>query len=195
MTMNKITINDLMSLEQYSKERNDFRKKTMLLKTNRFVYLGDNLRLIFENRQTIFYQVQEMLRIEKIFVEQDILEELNTYNPLIPDGTNLKATMMLEYDNIIERKEKLSQLIDIEKQVYLQIANGNKIYPITNEDLERTTTTKTSAVHFMRFELSHTDITAFKDNKKVIFSVNHPKYQAQTQLTATQQQVLMLDFA
>lgn len=192
--MQAIHPNDLLNLENYEKIRDDFRSQTMKVKSKRFVNLGEHLRLLFENQQTITYQVQEMLRIEKISAEKDISEELKTYNPLIPNGSNLKATMMIEYTDVRERKAKLTQLIDIEKMLYLQINNGRKITPIANEDLNRSTDKKTSAVHFIRFELNADEIKKFKDGCSVIFAVNHPQYQAQTEISASVAQELSTDF-
>ena len=192
--MKPISINELLSLEDYAKVRSSFRGDIMKLKTKRQVLIGKNIRLLFENRSTILYQVQEMLRIERIFEQNAILDELNSYNPLIPNGNNLKATMMIEYSNVSMRKKKLKQLIDIEKMLYLQVANYKKITPIANEDLPRDTTEKTSAVHFLRFQLEKNAVDAFKAGKKVVFGCEHKNYKAKKQISTNLQNVLALDF-
>ncbi len=152
--MKHLTHEDLHSLESYSNAREEFRARVMAHKKNRAVPVGPNATLYFEDRLTIQYQIQEMLRIERIFEREGISEELETYNPLIPDGTNWKATFMIEYSDPEERKIKLGELIGIDRALCMQVAGFDKIYPITNEDMERETEDKTSAVHFMRFELT-----------------------------------------
>jgi len=158
--MSKLSREDLMSLEQYSDARESYREKMMQHKKYRRVALGENANLYFENRQTIQYQIQEMLRIERIFDSAGINEELETYNPMIPDGKNLKATFMLEFPNIEERKVRLSELKGIEDKVYLQVDGFDKVTPISDEDLERENEEKTSAVHFSRFEFTSEMIAA-----------------------------------
>ena len=153
-TMNKLNREDLMSLEQYAEARPEFRRQVMAHKKNRQVALGENARLYFEDRLTMQYQVQEMLRIEKIFEADGINEELEAYNPLIPDGTNWKATFMMEYDDPAERRVQLAQLIGIEKSIWVRVGDHPKVNPIANEDLDRETEDKTSSVHFLRFELN-----------------------------------------
>ncbi len=192
--MKPIKITDLMSLEEYSKSRADFSTNIIALKAKRQVALGNNIRLLFENRSTILYQVQEMLRIERIFEQDSILEELSVYNPLIPNGSNLKATMMIEYTDVETRKNKLKQLIGIEKLLYLQIADMGKITPVTNEDLTRDNNEKTSSVHFLRFELNEDEISAFKKGSSVVFGCHHKYYQAQNKINSKTQQILALDF-
>lgn len=189
-----ILIDELLSLEQYAKIRDDFRREVMAIKAQRQVYLGEHIRLLFENRKTVQYQVQEMLRIERIFEENGILEELSAYNPLIPDGHNLKATMMIEYTNATERRQQLSRLIGVESAFFLQVNQGRKIRPISNEDLERQTSDKTSSVHFLRFELNDDEIHAFKQKLPVLLSIEHPNYQAKTTLATQTQQALTSDF-
>jgi len=152
---------DLFSLEEYAEQRSNIRKNVMNVKKLREVNLGEHIRLLFENHQTVQYQIQEMLRIEKIFEAAGIQDELDVYNPLIPNGSNLKATMMIEYTDIIERTKALSNLIGIEKSIYFQVGNHQNVYAICNEDLERETDEKTSAVHFMRFEFEQTMIADF----------------------------------
>ena len=161
--MTYLTRNDLWSLEQYSIERPQFRKQVMAYKKNRQVTIADSARFCFEDLTTIRYQIQEILRVEKIFESAEIQEELDAYNPLIPDGKNLKATFMLEYSDIDERKIKLQKLIGVERQVWVQVNDLPKIVPICDEDLERETAEKTSSVHFMRFEFSDEAIQALRD--------------------------------
>jgi len=151
--MDKLTRSDLYSLEQYAVARPEFRAQVMAHKKNRRVPLGDMAALYFEDRLTMQYQVQEMLRIEKIFEADGINEELEAYNPLIPDGTNWKATFMVEFPEIEERKAMLTQLVGIENRVYVHVADFERVYAIADEDLERADAEKTSAVHFLRFEL------------------------------------------
>jgi len=161
--MTYLTRNDLWSLEQYSIERPQFRKQVMAYKKNRQVTIADSARFCFEDLTTIRYQIQEILRVEKIFESAEIQEELDAYNPLIPDGKNLKATFMLEYSDIDERKIMLQKLIGVERQVWVQVNDLPKIVPICDEDLERETAEKTSSVHFMRFEFSDEAIQALRD--------------------------------
>lgn len=192
--MNKLSRETLYSLEEYAERRADFRAAVMAHKKCRQVSLGEHLRLLFEDVQTIQYQIQEMLRIERIFEAAGIEEELEAYNPLIPDGQNLKATMMLEYTDANERKAELAQLLGIEKAIYLQVDGFDKVYPIANEDLERETEEKTSSVHFLRFELSPAMIHAWKMGTAVSLGVEHAHYSAHTQLTEAQHQALLSDF-
>ncbi len=167
-----------MSLEAYAKARNDFRTKVMAHKRNRNVSLGDHVTLIFEDEMTIRYQVQEMLRAEKIFEEEGIQEELGAYNPLIPDGSNWKATMMIEYEDIEERRRMLTLLLGIEDRVWVQVAGFDRVFAIADEDLERATEEKTSAVHFLRFELSPAMVGALKKGAGLSMGVDHPNYQS-----------------
>ncbi len=175
--MKKLDRAGLMSLEKYSEVRNDFRTKVMAHKLNRKIHIGPNATLYFEDYLTMQYQVQEMLRIEKIFEADGIAEELETYNPLIPDGSNWKATFMIEFPNETERKEWLAKLIGIEKKTWVQVAGFDKVYPITNEDLiERETEDKTSSVHFMRFELTPDMVVAARDGTALTMGIEHPAY-------------------
>jgi len=144
----------LMSLEEYAKKRPTFRAEVMAHKKNRKVHLGEHVTVLFEDSLTIQYQVQEMLRVERIFEEEGIVDELNAYLPLIPDGSNWKATLLIEYPNEDERKTALSKLIGLEDKIWMQVDGMDKIYPIADEDLERETEEKTSSVHFLRFELT-----------------------------------------
>ena len=174
--MNPLSREDLFSLEQYAEKRPEFRARVLEHKKHRRVDVGPNLCLYFEDRLTIQYQVQEMLRIERIFEADGINEELEAYNPLIPDGSNLKCTAMLEFEDVAVRKERLAQLTGIENLVWLQVEGFDKVYAIANEDLERSTEEKTSAVHFMRFELSGEMIGALRDGTGLTFGTDHVGY-------------------
>ena len=174
--MNPLSREDLFSLEQYAEKRPEFRARVLEHKKHRRVDVGPNLCLYFEDRLTIQYQVQEMLRIERIFEADGINEELEAYNPLIPDGSNLKCTAMLEFEDVAVRKERLAQLTGIENLVWLQVEGFDKVYAIANEDLERSTEEKTSAVHFMRFELSGEMIGALRDGTGLTFGTDHVVY-------------------
>lgn len=158
--MADLKCDDLWSLEQYSTQRQQFRRDVIAHKKQRYVVIGEHARLCFEDETTIRYQIQEMLRVERIFESTEIQEELDTYNPLIPSGKNLKATFMLEYDDIDERKVMLQNLKGVEKKMWIQVGDHPRIVPISDEDLERENEEKTSSVHFMRFEFSSADIAA-----------------------------------
>ena len=185
---------DLFSLEEYAEQRSNIRKNVMNVKKLREVNLGEHIRLLFENHQTVQYQVQEMLRIEKIFEAAGIQDELDVYNPLIPDGSNLKATMMIEYTDVVERTKALSNLIGIEKSIYFQVGNHQNVYAICNEDLERETDEKTSSVHFMRFEFEQTMIADFCKGINVKIGVSHPNYDCEIILDKRVQAELKQDF-
>lgn len=152
--MEKLKPEDLMTLEEYAEKRPEYRKQAVAHKEKRKVYLGPNATLFFEDRETMQYQVQEVLRAEKIFERDEIEGELEAYNPLIPDGTNLKATFMLEYDDREERQRKLAQFVGIEDTVWVRVGEHEKVYPIADEDMERDTAEKTSSVHFLRYEFT-----------------------------------------
>ena len=171
-----LTRSDLWSLEQYSEQRENFRFEVLAHKKNRQLALGDNARVYFEDTLTIRYQIQEMLRIEKVFEVAGIEEELAAYNPLIPDGTNWKATFMIEFGDPEERAERLREMRGIENCINLEIEGHGVAQVIADEDLERETEEKTSAVHFMRFELSTDQIAALKDGAKLFASVEHAAY-------------------
>ena len=185
---------DLFSLEEYAEQRSNIRKNVMNVKKLREVNLGEHIRLLFENRQTVQYQVQEMLRIEKIFEAVGIQDELDVYNPLIPDGSNLKATMMIEYTDVVERTKALSNLIGIEKSIYFQVGNHQNVYAICNEDLARETDEKTSSVHFMRFEFEQTMIADFCKGINVKIGVSHPNYNCEIILEQRVKDQLNQDF-
>ena len=174
--MKKLTRNDLYSLEQYAEQRPAFRDKVMAHKKDRRAALGPHASLYFEDRLTIQYQIQEMLRAERIFEAAGINEELEAYNPLIPDGSNWKATFMLEYDDEHERRVALEQLIAIEDHVWVKIAGHGQVYAIADEDLERETEKKTSAVHFLRFELTPQMIAAAKEGAAIGMGIDLPAY-------------------
>ena len=174
--MSQLTPEDLYSLEQYTRIRGDFRSKVMAHKQNRKVHVGPNATLYFEDRLTMQYQVQEMLRIERIFEAEGIQEELDAYNPLIPDGSNWKATFMMEYPDPEERRVALAGLIGIEDKVWVQVADFDRVYAIADEDLERADEEKTSSVHFLRFELSPEMVQAVKAGAAVSAGIEHPNY-------------------
>ncbi|MEJ2630357.1 MAG: DUF3501 family protein [Acidihalobacter sp.] len=171
--MEKLSREDLMSLEEYAQKRAEFRPQVMAHKRNRRLALGAHAALYFEDRLTMQYQVQEMLRAERIFEAAGIEEELDTYNPLIPDGSNWKATFMLEYDDVEQRQEAVQRLIGIEDKVWVRVAGFDKIYAIADEDLERETEEKTSTVHFMRFELSAEMVAALKQDATLSAGIEH----------------------
>ena len=174
--MNKLSRKDLYSLEEYAEIRDDFRARVMQHKKNRRLDLGNNLVLLFEDRLVMQYQVQEMLKAEKIFEADGIQEELDAYNPLIPDGTNWKATMMIQYADIAERQQMLTKLVGIENSVWLRVDGQDKVYPIADEDLERATDDKTSAVHFLRFELTPSMIAEIHKGASISAGVEHEYY-------------------
>ena len=172
--MNKIGVDDLYSLEEYSRHRNEFRARVMEHKNHRRLKLGEHLTLCFEDRLTMQYQVQEMLRVERIFEESEIHAELDTYNPLIPDGTNWKATLLIEYPDPAERRMALARLVGVEHRVWVQAGDMPAVTGIADEDLERSTDDKTSSVHFLRFELTPAMVAALKDGATLRAGVDHP---------------------
>jgi len=190
---NPLKRSDLMSLEQYSLKRSDFRSKVIAHKKNRRVGIGPHLFLYFEDRLTVQYQVQEMLRIEKIFESAGIEEELDAYNPLIPDGHNLKATAMLEYQDVNERKAQLALLRGIEDLVWIQVEGFDPVYAIANEDLERSNAEKTSAVHFMRFELEPEMISALRNGASLTMGSSHESYRYSTDIEPGIREALLAD--
>jgi len=176
--MPRITRDSLMTLEAYARERPQFRARVMAHKKNRTLHLGEHVTLIFEDELTIRYQVQEMLRVERIFEEAGIQDELNAYNPLIPDGANWKATMMIEYPDAEERGRMLARLIGIVDRVWVQVEGHARVYAVADEDLERETEEKTSAVHFLRFELDGVMAGAVKRGARLAAGIDHPQYRA-----------------
>jgi hypothetical protein len=175
----KITRESLMSLETYAKERQHFRTRVLEHKRARTVHLGEHVTLVFEDELTIRYQVQEMLRIEKTFEEAGIQDELDAYNPLVPDGSNFKASMMIEYEDVDERRRALAGLRGIEDRVWVQVAGFGRVYAIADEDLDRETEEKTSAVHFLRFELDKAMAGALKNGASLGIGVDHREYTAE----------------
>ena len=174
--MKKLDRNELLSLEQYALERDKFREKAIRHKQLRRVEIGPHASIFFEDRTTIQYQVQEVLRIEKIFEADGIEEELEAYNPLIPDGSNWKATMMIEFRDADERRVALTQLINIEDLTWVKTTNHDKVMAIADEDLERETDDKTSAVHFLRFELPQEFIASVKNGDAISMGIDHENY-------------------
>jgi hypothetical protein len=191
--MSHLSREDLYSLEQYAEQRAAFRSSVLEHKKDRRVTIGENLALYFEDRLTVQYQVQEMLRIEKIFEATGIDDELAAYNPLIPDGSNLKCTAMLEFTDVEVRRERLAQLVGIEHLVWLRVADHDKVFAISNEDLERSTDEKTSAVHFMRFELSSGMISALRGGASLVFGTDHAGYPYTTEVPAQTREALLKD--
>jgi len=174
--MRPIAAEDLLSLEDYHQQRPDFRARVIAHKRNRRVEIGANATLYFEDRLTITYQVQEMLRIERLFEVEAIEDELRAYNPLIPDGSNLKATFMVEFPDEEERRRELARLAGVEDTIYAQIEGFDKVTAIADEDLDRSTAEKTSAVHFLRFELDTAMCRALKSGTSLAFGIDHPNY-------------------
>lgn len=174
--MHKLTHSDLMNLEEYHRERPEFRAQVLAHKQTRQLAIGPNATLYFEDRLTVQYQIQEMLRIERIFEAEGVEDELGAYNPLIPDGSNFKATFMLEFPDVAERRAALAQLGGIERHVYCQVGNLEPVYAVADEDLDRTTEEKTSAVHFLRFELDTQACSALKGGATLAFGIDHAAY-------------------
>ena len=174
--MNKLNRDSLFSLEKYAEVRPEFRARVMAHKRNRRLPIGPNANLYFEDALTMQYQIQEMLRIERIFEAAGIQEELDAYNPLIPDGSNWKATFMMEYPDPEERREQLARLIGIERHVWAQVADFARVTPIADEDLEREDEHKTSSVHFLRFELTPEMVAAVRAGASVSMGIDHPAY-------------------
>ena len=172
----KLTREDLFSLEKYAEIRNEFREKVMEHKKDRRVAIGDHAALYFEDALTMQYQVQEMLRIEKIFEAKGIQDELDVYNSLVPDGSNWKATFMIEYQDEQERKVALKKLIGIEKKLWVRVGDLDPVYAIANEDMDRETEEKTAAVHFVRFELTPDMIAKAKSGAKISMGIDHAAY-------------------
>jgi len=186
---------DLFSLEKYAAIREEFRKKVMAHKKNRRLVLNPHAAIYFEDKLTMQYQVQEMLRIEKIFEADGIQEELDVYNPLIPDGSNWKATFMIEYEKVEERKKALAKLIGIEKSIWVKIEDSEKIYAIANEDLSRENDDKTASVHFLRFELTKYMRADAKVGLPIFFGIDHPLFKTEVTVAPEIQQSLIKDLA
>ncbi|HWA38259.1 MAG TPA: DUF3501 family protein [Burkholderiales bacterium] len=185
----------LMPLETYARERNAFRERVIAHKKDRTVHLGENLTLLFEDELTIRYQVQEMLRIERIFEEEGIQHELDAYNPLVPDGGNWKATMLIEYPDADERRRMLARLKGIERQVWVEVDGGPRVLAIADEDLERENEDKTSSVHFLRFELDAASRERLKKGAALTIGVDHPAYRFSQKVPARTAAALARDLA
>ncbi len=191
----QLTRDDLFSLEKYAQVRGEFRAQVMAHKKDRQVHIGAHATLYFEDRLTMHYQIQEMLRAERIFESEGIQEELDAYNPLIPDGSNWKATFMIEYEDVDERREALARLKGIEDLVWVQVAGFDKVFAIADEDMEREDETKTSSVHFVRFELSGPMAAAVKGGAPVTMGSDHSDYRYQVQISAATRDSLAADLA
>jgi len=172
----KISADSLLSLEQYHKSRPQIRERVIALRRRRTVQLGEHLSLIFENEELMRYQIQEMLRVERLFESEAIQDELDTYNPLVPDGSNFKVTMMIEYTVESERRAALARMRGIEDQIFIEVEGQKRVYAIADEDLERSTEDKTSAVHFLRFELSPEMCKALKSGAQMKVGCDHKEY-------------------
>ena len=192
--MQKLTRADLFSLENYAVERSAFKERVLAHKRNRKVALGAHISLLFEDQLTIQYQVQEMLRIERIFEAAGIEEELDAYNPLIPDGRNLKATMLIEYDDVELRKVELEKLLRVEDHITASVEGHPAITAIADEDMDRSNETKTSAVHFLRFEFTEPMIASARAGAAIRFSSKHPHCVVSTEVTGDTRTALIADF-
>ena len=186
---------NLLSLEAYARQRSAFRSRVMEHKKRRTVHLGEHITLQFEDELTIHYQVQEMLRIERIFEEQGIQGELDAYNPLVPDGSNWKATMLIEYPDLDERKRMLARLKGIARGVWVQVGAAERVFAIADEDLERENEDKTSSVHFLRFELTAAMRAALRASAVLRVGVDHPEYRASTELVPEARAALAADLS
>ena len=191
--MQPLSQNDLLSLEVYAKQRADFRTRVLAHKRDRKVRVGEHVTLLFEDRLTIQYQIQEMLRAEKIFEAEGIAGELDAYNPLIPNGRNLKCTMLIEYDDVGVRKRELLRLRNIEHDVQLVVEGHPPAKAVADEDLPRSNDEKTAAVHFLRFELDSAMAADFKRGKQAMFHIGHPNYHAEAVLSDAQRKALAAD--
>lgn len=194
--MDKLTRKDLYSLEEYAGNRADFRKRVLDHKKDRHVHIGPSATLYFEDRQTIQYQIQEMLRVERIFEATGIQEELDAYNPLIPDGSNWKATFMIEEPDVERRKDLLARLVGVEDRVWVRIDGSEPVFAIADEDMDRETKEKTSAVHFMRFELGEEMIAAIRAGASLGMGIAHASYSHEVEpVTAPVREALLADLA
>jgi len=193
--MNKLTVADLWKLEEYAESRAAFREKVLPHKRRRTVRLGPNLTLLFEDRLLVQYQVQEMLRIERIYEKPAIQDELDAYNPLIPDGGNWKATCLIEFEDAEERRRALVELKDIEDRIWVRVDEGAKIHAIADEDMDRSNDTKTSAVHFLRFEVGSERAAELRRGASLTIGVDHPKYRHETTPGPDTVRALLADLA
>ena len=193
--MSKLTRNDLWSLEEYAEQRDNFRAEVIAHKKHRQVYLGPHATLYFEDATTMKYQIQEMLRVEKIFNRDEIEEELAAYNPLIPDGDNWKATFMIEYPDVEERARALASMPGVEHKVWIKVGDGEKVYAIANEDLDRSTDEKAAAVHFMRFQFNAEQQAAILDGAEIQMGIDHEQLPYAVTVPADVTQSLKADLA
>ena len=194
--MNKLAHTDLMTLEQYARERPTFRTRVIAHKKARKVPVGPNTTWLFEDRLTIQYQVQEILRTERIFEPEGIADELEAYNPLIPDGRNWKVTLLVEFPDPTTRPQHLARLKGIEDRCYVQVADFSRVYAIADEDLERENEEKTSSVHFLRFELTDAMVAALRSGARLVIGIDHANYtHANDALAETTRKALLADFA
>ena len=190
----KLTRSDLWSLEEYASRRQTFRAEVIAHKKLRSIALGPHARLYFEDRLTMRYQIQEMLRVERIFEAAEIEEELESYNPLIPDGSNWKATFMIEYGDVEERKVALATMGGIEQTVWVRVGeSGERVFAITNEDMERTRDEKAAAVHFMRFELGADEVAALKSGESLFMGIDHASLPGTYEVAVDQRAALIAD--
>jgi len=190
-----LTHADLNSLEEYSKIREDFKRIAVNHRKQRQVQVGRHMTLHFEDRVTVKYQIQEMLLIEKTFMSEGIQDELDAYNPLIPNGSNLKATLTIEYGNPVERAEMLEKLCRVEDKVYVKVEGHKPVYAIADEDMDRSNDTKTAAVHFLRFELTPEMIKDMRDlDRAFTVGVDHPAYNEYTRVNTLTKEMLVKDF-
>ena len=194
--MNKLSVSDLLSLERYARERPAFRAQVLDHKRARQLAVGPHTTWLFEDRLTVQYQVQEMLRAERIFEPEGIEEELASYNPLIPDGCNWKATLLIEFPDEQERRRELSKLKGIEDKCWVQVSGQEKVFAIADEDLERENDEKTSSVHFLRFELTPAMIAALRGGANLGVGIDHPHYShSVSPVSAATRQALTADFS
>lgn len=191
--MPAITPESLLSLEEYAKRRPELRRAAIEKKNIRKVFIGDNVMLQFEDEETLRYQIQEMLRVEKTFEQEGILDELDAYNPLVPDGSNWKATMMIEFPDVEERRKKLVELKGLERKTYMQVGDQPRCYAIADEDMPRETEEKTSAVHFMRFELTPEMVAAAKSGAPIAAGTDHPAYSVHIEEIAPETQASLIE--
>ena len=191
--MKKLTNKDLLSLEEYDCNRETIKTEVIESKKHRSISIGKNIVLLFESLETIKYQVQEMLRIEKIFKKEEIEEEIGAYQALIPDGNNFKATMLIMYPDVEERRKMLEKLNGIENKMWLSINQSSKIYAMADEDLDRANDEKTSAVHFLRFQLNSEEVDLFKNSDNIQFGVDHDEYSTSIKATSDTYQSLLRD--
>jgi hypothetical protein len=193
--MQALSRSDLMSLEEYAEQRQSFRAKVMAHKKARQVPVGAHATLYFEDRLTMQYQVQEMLRVERIFEAAGIQEELDAYNPLIPDGSNWKATFMVEFEDADERRDALARLVGIEDKTWVQVGDQDRVHAIADEDLERENEDKTSSVHFLRFELTPAMVAGVKDGAPIRVGIDHPEYRGEVTVSPETRESLANDLA